>query len=143
VTALPFAAGEFDVVLCNHVIEHVPAPQAAAAELVRVLRPGGMVIVGVPNEGCALAQLRNRMLQPSILRGTDHVNFFTAASLGRLLTGAGLKMRSVHASGFFLPHLRLAGLVTSTSIGRDLLDIAGQLLPSQGADLIAIAVRPS
>jgi SAM-dependent methyltransferase len=45
---LPFADGEFDTVLSNQVVEHVPDPRAHLAELARVLRPGGHLILTVP-----------------------------------------------------------------------------------------------
>ncbi len=141
VTALPFASGHFDVVLCNHVIEHVPDAEAAIREIVRVLRPGGLAIVGVPNEGCSLARLRNHVLQRSILKTTDHVNFFTAKSLSALLSRAGLQVDDVHTGGFLLPHLRLQNVVTSTRSGRRLLRMLGRALPSQAADLIGIGRR--
>ena len=51
-TRLPFADGHFDVVLTNHVIEHVgdeDAQRRHLAELHRVLRPGGMGYLAVPN----------------------------------------------------------------------------------------------
>ncbi|NJL48008.1 MAG: class I SAM-dependent methyltransferase, partial [Leptolyngbyaceae cyanobacterium SM2_5_2] len=44
--ALPDAA--FDVILCNHVLEHVPDDRAAMLEMRRVLRPGGWALVTVP-----------------------------------------------------------------------------------------------
>lgn len=46
---LPFASGSFDVVLSNEVIEHVDDDAASAAELVRVLRPGGRIVLFCPN----------------------------------------------------------------------------------------------
>jgi SAM-dependent methyltransferase len=45
---LPFGDGEFDTVLCNQVVEHVPDPEALFRELTRVLRKGGRLIVTVP-----------------------------------------------------------------------------------------------
>jgi SAM-dependent methyltransferase len=45
---LPFADAEFDTVLCNQVLEHVPAPDRFFAELVRVLRPEGTLILTCP-----------------------------------------------------------------------------------------------
>ena len=45
---LPYGAGEFDVVIASEILEHVPADDAAIAELVRVLRPGGQLVVTVP-----------------------------------------------------------------------------------------------
>lgn len=46
---LPFATDVFDVVLLHEVIEHVDDDRAAVAEAVRVLRPGGAVVVFAPN----------------------------------------------------------------------------------------------
>jgi SAM-dependent methyltransferase len=48
-TAMPFADDTFDLVICNHVIEHVPAWERLAQELHRVVRPGGLVYVATPN----------------------------------------------------------------------------------------------
>ncbi|MGH8981680.1 MAG: class I SAM-dependent methyltransferase [Acidimicrobiales bacterium] len=47
--ALPFPSGSFDVVLTNEVIEHVLDDTVSAAELVRVLRPGGKLVLFCPN----------------------------------------------------------------------------------------------
>src|SRR5947209_4674252 len=47
--ALPFDDGEFDVVLCSQVIEHVLDPGLAVAELGRVLRPGGALVISTDN----------------------------------------------------------------------------------------------
>jgi SAM-dependent methyltransferase len=38
---LPFPDGSFDAVTCNHTLYHLPDPDQALAEFVRVLRPGG------------------------------------------------------------------------------------------------------
>lgn len=46
---LPFGDDVFDVVLSHEVLEHVGDDRAAAREAVRVLRPGGRLIVFVPN----------------------------------------------------------------------------------------------
>ena len=45
---MPFAAAEFDSILCNAVLEHVEAPEPVIREMVRVLRPGGYLVVAVP-----------------------------------------------------------------------------------------------
>jgi SAM-dependent methyltransferase len=48
VTQIPYRDGTFDVILCNHVLEHVPDDRRALAELFRVLRPGGWAVLQVP-----------------------------------------------------------------------------------------------
>jgi SAM-dependent methyltransferase len=45
---LPFRAGSFDVVLASEIIEHVPDPERFVGELLRVLQPGGSLIVTTP-----------------------------------------------------------------------------------------------
>lgn len=50
VTVLPFGNDQFDVVLCSHVLEHVPDDRKAMRELHRVLKPGGTGIILVPIE---------------------------------------------------------------------------------------------
>jgi SAM-dependent methyltransferase len=48
ITHLPFEDESFDLVLCLHVLEHVPDDRAAMRELARVVRPGGTAVVQVP-----------------------------------------------------------------------------------------------
>jgi SAM-dependent methyltransferase len=47
-TDIPVADGRFDRVLFNQVLEHLPEPPAAIAELYRVLKPGGRLFCSVP-----------------------------------------------------------------------------------------------
>ncbi len=47
---LPFEDNEYDVILCNHVLEHIPDDTKAMQELYRVLKPGGMGIFQIPQD---------------------------------------------------------------------------------------------
>ena len=47
-TAIPYGDGSFDVVLCNHVLEHVPDYRKALSEIHRVLRPDGWAVLQTP-----------------------------------------------------------------------------------------------
>jgi ubiquinone/menaquinone biosynthesis C-methylase UbiE len=48
--SLPFASGAFDRVYCSEVLEHLVDPAGAVAEIRRVLKPGGVAVLSVPNE---------------------------------------------------------------------------------------------
>ena len=51
VEALPFPEGTFDTTLCVGVLQYLAAPGVAIAELSRVTRPGGQVVISFPNAG--------------------------------------------------------------------------------------------
>ncbi len=46
---LPFGDGTFDFAFCIEVLEHVPNPFGTVSEIHRVLRPGGVLVLSVPN----------------------------------------------------------------------------------------------
>ena len=47
---LPFKDNTYDIILCNHVLEHIPDDTKAMQELYRVLKPGGMGIFQIPQD---------------------------------------------------------------------------------------------
>jgi predicted SAM-dependent methyltransferase len=47
---LPFESNSFDVILCNHVLEHILDDTKAMQELFRVMRPGGMGVFQIPQD---------------------------------------------------------------------------------------------
>lgn len=49
ITSHDFAAAEFDVIVCWDVLEHLPRPEAALERFVDAVRPGGLVVIKVPN----------------------------------------------------------------------------------------------
>ncbi len=77
--ALPFQDGQFDVVLCAWVIETVDDPRAVVSELLRVLRPGGLLLYSV----CSRPVERGSRRRSSLLRAVVHAVF-----AGRFLTEA-------------------------------------------------------
>ena len=92
---LPFQARSFDLVVLADVLEHLADPAAGLGRAIAWCRPGGAILVSVPN----VAHWKARM---TLLRGrwpqTDsgtfdagHLSWFTRDSLRALLTGAGLR----------------------------------------------------
>ncbi|WP_396178753.1 class I SAM-dependent methyltransferase [Flavobacterium sp.] len=47
---LPFENDTYDIILCNHVLEHIPDDTKAMQELYRVLKPGGMGVFQIPQD---------------------------------------------------------------------------------------------
>ena len=47
---LPFEDNAYDIIFCNHVLEHIPDDTKAMQELFRVLKPGGMGIFQIPQD---------------------------------------------------------------------------------------------
>lgn len=104
---LPFAPDSFDVVILADVLEHLPDSAAGLRRALSFARPGGMLIVSVPNIAhwqARLELLRGRW--PSRESGTfdsGHLRFFTIDSLSRMLVDGGLREVQV---GTIVPQLR-------------------------------------
>lgn len=95
---LPYEDRSFDVVMCCHVLEHLFEPDAAIAEIWRVLRPGGLAVVAVPcegNRGTLHYRLRNTWVGSLRLRLDGHVQKFTCSDLLARFTGARFRIKGV------------------------------------------------
>ncbi len=88
-----FPPESFDVVHMSHVLEHLPDPLESLSEIRRILKPGGIVAIEVPNEfDDMFANLRETFLRrplPVNVVPSPHVYFYTPSALKRLLQGAG------------------------------------------------------
>ena len=72
ITQLPFPDASFDVVLCSHVLEHVPDDRSAMAELFRVLHPAGWAIIVAPVDRSRAETLED----PRVTRPQDRARLF-------------------------------------------------------------------
>lgn len=78
---LPFTDNQYDVILCNHVLEHIPDDTKAMRELFRVLKPGGMAILQIPqdlNRATTFADdsITNQKERAKIFGQYDHVRIY-------------------------------------------------------------------
>lgn len=89
VDALPAEARTFDCVVATHVLEHVYRPQAFVRSLVERLRPGGRLLLAVPDAGSFWRRGMGRRW-PSF-KLPEHVLYFDRRTLGRLMAEAGLQ----------------------------------------------------
>lgn len=111
---LPFADDSFDFILSNEVLEHVADDHACAAEMVRVARPGGRIVIFAPNRWYPVEQhgiywrgeyhfgnkpLVNYLPDPLRNRLVPHVRAYTAGGLRDLFRG--LPARELHYGRIF------------------------------------------
>lgn len=89
--ALPFRSKSFDQLICSQVIEHVPRDEVFLHEFHRVLKPGGILIVGTPD----YARLSWRIIEKLygiLMPGAyadEHITHYTFAGLRSLLEENG------------------------------------------------------
>jgi ubiquinone/menaquinone biosynthesis C-methylase UbiE len=84
---LPYEADEFDAVVCLSVFEHLTDLEAAFAELARVLRPGGIGVVGFPARNPVTdAFFRAVGYNPREIHPSSHADIVAAAGRNRTTT---------------------------------------------------------
>ena len=92
-----FPEATFDAITLSHTLEHVADPVALLAEVRRVTKPGGRIVIAVPNA----RSLLSRMLRRYWL-GFDtprHLVNFSRLGLHTVLVKAGLRVESLEAPG--------------------------------------------
>jgi dolichol-phosphate mannosyltransferase len=92
VMALPVRNESFDCVVCSQVIEHIPDDPAIMRELLRVLRPGGLLVLGTPDYstiGWQTIEPLYGFFAPGGYKD-EHITHYTLASLTELARQHGL-----------------------------------------------------
>ncbi|MCI0521929.1 MAG: class I SAM-dependent methyltransferase [Chloroflexi bacterium] len=112
--ALPFPAASFDLILSHEVLEHVQDDRRSAAEMARLLRPGGRAVIFTPNRGYPFEThgvtwrgryrfgnipLVNYLPRRWRDRLAPHVRVYSTRDMDRLF--AGLPLRVVEKSILF------------------------------------------
>jgi len=96
---------QYDVVVMSHVLEHLVNPGVLLSDVGRVLSPGGVIAVALPN----VVAYPNRIqicvgsfdYQPSGIMDETHLHFYTFASGARLLRNNGYEIVQATAVGAF------------------------------------------
>lgn len=123
---LPFPDEAFDCVICSEVIEHIPREDITLTDMVRVLAPGGILVLGTPDYGRWIWRALEGAYKKVFPQGyaTEHINLYTRRMLREQIEAMGLTvldLRYVGASemifkatkpaaeGAATPSLRVAG----------------------------------
>lgn len=88
-------ARAYEVVVLNHVLEHVEDPRQLLAEVRRVLADDGLLVVGVPNVASLMCSLKKGRW--ASLRPEEHIWHFSPSTLRRLLRETGFSETSFEA----------------------------------------------
>lgn len=103
----------FDVIIFADVLEHLPWPASVLRRYLELLKPGGSVMVSLPNVGLWSVRLslmfgRFHYAESGVLDRT-HLRFFTRSSAAELLRSAGLSpVRRTYNPGLVRPFVPLA-----------------------------------
>lgn len=78
---LPFKDNSYDIIFCNHVLEHIPDDTKAMQELYRVLKPGGMGVFQIPQDLSRVTTFEDDSITDKIERAKifgqyDHVRVY-------------------------------------------------------------------
>lgn len=106
---LPFESKQFDIIFCNHVLEHIADDKKAMQELYRVLKPGGWGIFQVPQdinrkETFEDDSITDKGERTKIFGQYDHVRIYGADYFDRL-RAVGFNVQEVDYTKKIAPEL--------------------------------------
>lgn len=121
-TQLPFKDGTFDKVMASEILEHIEDDTKAVTEIYRVLKPGGVAMISVPNKDYPLAwDPLNWLLERTIKRHmsshiwwlaglwADHVRLYSKEEIRERLADGGFEIKKIWATTHYcLPFSHLA-----------------------------------
>lgn len=96
---IPLEESTGDLVICTEVLEHVHDPVVFLADLIRITRPGGRLILTVPDSRSE--QFVAATAPPHYFQEPNHIRIFTADDFRDLVLGCGLEIMGRQTLGCF------------------------------------------
>ncbi len=139
--SLPLEGNSFDCILLSEVIEHLESPQVSIREAVRVLCPGGRLLITTPNYRSFWPLMEwavDRMNMAPKMAGEQHISRFHPSALKKMLVGSGLQVEYAGSMYSLSPFLSLFSLDRASQRLQHELDTRSPW----GMILVAVAVKP-
>lgn len=149
---MPFRDETFEFILCWHVIEHLPNPQKALKEISRILKTGGVLILGAPNDKTVTNLLfkpfrwlrykgmNNYYIKKLAFSDSTHLREYTCSSLLAALK-KDFRITKVRLDIFTLPIFRVFKLVGLPHPKTKILIRIGTRLPHPFRRSIAVCAK--
>ncbi len=102
--ALPFPDAGFDLVTCQTVLIHVESPLAVIGEMLRVAKPGGVILVAEPNNRTSALVATSNTAAASIEERLDEARFLLTCECGKVALGEGDNSVGDLVPGYFAQH---------------------------------------
>jgi ubiquinone/menaquinone biosynthesis C-methylase UbiE len=158
---LPLPSASVDKLLCNHVLEHVLDDDRILAEMQRVVKPGGLVLIGVPlalsPQTKLLLRLRRllwpkaRQLQlervspgqlvPELIGVQSHIRFYDFAALRALLERHHFTVLQAEGVGFSWRQEKVRNWIRRNKLLFGLFLQLGKWFPAVGDGVLVLARR--
>lgn len=143
-----FASMSFDVITAFQVFEHLPDPRAELNALRRLLKPGGIIVIEVPNIATSLLRLLGPRHRHFV---HDHLWFFSPVTLRRFLTENGFTVLDTvkptrwlsarYLAARWLPRFLPAPLARPLRTAANRMPGGGAALPINVGDIVMVIGR--
>lgn len=95
ITVIDQPPDKFDLIICYHVLEHIPDDKLAMSELYRVLKPGGRIYIQTPFHNGEIYEdptITSPAARELHFGQADHVRIYSVTGLEQRLANAGFKV---------------------------------------------------